>query len=239
MDYGVAGTALTSGILFGYVLEQAGFGSPCKLKAQVHLNDWSVFKVMFTAIMVAAVGILLLQTHNTFGSNGFFVPTTFLGATAVGGALIGAGFAVGGYCPGTSVVGTMSGRIDGLVFALGMVLGIWGFSAVYDTDWMQAMLSAGKVAEKTLPQLLGVSPWIVVLVMGVLAIAGFALGSRFEQRFHGVYDAHAITKGSGPGPKSHVNEIDGQTRIRLNLSNVAETWRGWFACKEQIEEEQA
>ena len=64
MDYGVAGTALASGILFGYVLEQAGFGSPCKLTAQFRLTDWSVFKVMFTAIIVASLGILLLQTGN-------------------------------------------------------------------------------------------------------------------------------------------------------------------------------
>ena len=199
MDYGVAGTALTSGILFGYVLEQAGFGSPCKLTGQVRLTDWSVFKVMFTAIMVASVGILLLQINNTFGAQGFFVPTTYVGATALGGALIGAGFAVGGYCPGTSVVGTMTGRIDGLVFALGMVLGIWAFSGVFDAGWMQAILTSGKASAKTLPQWLGISPWIVVVLMGAVAWGGFVLGSRLEKRFNGVYDAEAITEGALPG----------------------------------------
>ena len=199
MDYGVAGTALASGILFGYVLEQAGFGSPCKLSAQVRLTDWSVFKVMFTAILVAAVGILLLQSKNYFGSQGFFVPTTFIGATAVGGALIGAGFALGGYCPGTSVVGLMSGRLDGLVFAVGMVLGIWGFAALFDTGWMQALLHSGQVSAKTVPQLLGISPWLVVILMGALAWGGFVLGTRMEQRAHGVYDAEAITEGLEPG----------------------------------------
>jgi len=198
MDYGTAGTALTSGILFGYVLEQAGFGSPCKLTAQFKLTDWSVFKVMFTAIIVAAIGILLLQVNNTFGSAGFFIPQTFLAATAFGGALIGAGFAVGGYCPGTSVVGAMSGRIDGFIFAFGMVVGIWVFSGVFDTEWMHSILSSGKVTEKTLPQLLGVSPWIVVLAMIVMAAGGFALGTKFERRSHGVYDANAITDGTEP-----------------------------------------
>jgi uncharacterized protein len=239
MDYGVAGTALASGILFGYVLEQAGFGSPCKLRAQVRLTDWSVFKVMFTAILVAAVGILLLQVNDTFGSSGFYIPTTFVGATAAGGALIGAGFAVGGYCPGTSVVGTMSGRIDGLVFALGMLLGIWGFSAVYDADWIQAILHAGKLAEKTLPQLLGVSPWIIVLLMGLLALGGFVLGSRFERRFHGVYDAHAVTKGTAPGPRSGLADTGAQAPFRPSLLNAVQGWRNVFTCAEQIEEEQA
>jgi uncharacterized protein len=198
MDYGTAGTALTSGILFGYVLEQAGFGSPCKLTAQFRLTDWSVFKVMFTAILVASVGILFLQLGNTFGSKGFYIPNTVLGAVAVGGALIGAGFAVGGYCPGTSVVGAMSGRMDGFIFAFGMVVGIWLFSTLFDTSWMQSLLHAGKIEAKTVPHLLGISPWIVVLAMIAMAWLGFSFGSKSEQRTRGVYDAQAITEGRDP-----------------------------------------
>jgi uncharacterized protein len=178
MDYGSVGTALASGMLFGYVLEQAGFASPKKLTAQFHLTDWSVVKVMFTAIVVAAAGILWLQLDNTFGSQGFYIPRTVLGAAAAGGVLIGLGMAIGGYCPGTSVVGAMSGRIDGLVFALGMVLGIWGFSYEYDTSWMQKLLHAGEMNDKTLPALFGISPWIIVAVMGLLAAAIFLLSPR-------------------------------------------------------------
>jgi uncharacterized protein len=183
MDYGTAGTALTSGLLFGFVLEQAGFGSPCKLTAQFRFSDWSVFKVMFTAILVASLGIQLLQLNNTFGSNGFYVSPAMLAATALGGAFVGAGFAVGGYCPGTSVVGAMTGRMDGVVFAVGMVIGVWFFSLNFDAQWVQDILNAGKLTEKTLPQLLGVSPWAVLLVLAVLAVAGFVMGGRFEKRF--------------------------------------------------------
>lgn len=207
MDYGTAGTALASGILFGYVLEQAGFGSPCKLTAQFRLTDWSVFKVMFTAIIVGAIGILLLQTQNYFGSRGFFVPTTFLWATAIGGALIGVGFAIGGYCPGTSVVGLMSGRIDGLVFMLGMVLGVWAFSGVYDTSWMHGILTSAKIPEKTLPQILGISPWVIVVAMIVIAAGGFWLGRVLEQRSHGVYDAEDIVEGIDPITEHDSSEL--------------------------------
>jgi uncharacterized protein len=182
MDYGTAGTALASGLLFGFVLEQAGFGSPCKLTAQFRLSDWSVFKVMFTAILVASLGIQLLQLNNTFGSTGFYVSPVMLVATALGGAFVGAGFAVGGYCPGTSVVGAMTGRLDGIVFAFGMVLGIWVFSLNFDASWMQEILHAGQLSEKTMPQLLGISPWTVLSAMTVLAVVGFILGSRFEKR---------------------------------------------------------
>lgn len=184
MDYGSAGTALASGLLFGFVLEQAGFGSPCKLTAQFRLTDWSVFKVMFTAILVAAFGIQLLQVNNTFGSTGFYVSPAILGAAAVGGAFVGAGFAVGGYCPGTSVVGAMTGRLDGVIFAVGMILGIWLFSLNFDSEWMQQLLSAGKLSEKTLPQLLGISSWVVLGLISVLAMAGFVLGTIFEKRFN-------------------------------------------------------
>jgi len=199
MDYGTAGTALATGLLFGFVLEQAGFGSPCKLTAQFRLTDWSVFKVMFTAIIVAAAGILLLQVNNTFGSQGFYVADMYLWGTLLGGVLIGAGFAIGGYCPGTSVVGFGSGRIDGLVFMFGMVIGIWAFAGVYDTSVIQTIVTTAKASAPTVPELLGVSPWLVVAAMILMAIGGFAVGRVLERRSHGVYSAEDITEGHDPG----------------------------------------
>lgn len=216
MDYGIAGTALASGILFGYVLEQAGFGSPCKLTAQFRLTDWSVFKVMFTAIIVAAAGILLLQTHNYFGSQGFFVPTTFFWATASGAALIGAGFAIGGYCPGTSVVGFVSGRIDALVFMGGMVLGILGFAAVYDTAIIQTILHSAEISAKTLPQWLGVSPWWVLFGMIFVAVGGFSLGRMLEQKSHGVFTAEDVMEGV-----DHTTSLTSSTSVPNHLADGA------------------
>jgi hypothetical protein len=198
MDYGTAGTALATGILFGFVLEQAGFGSPCKLTAQFRLTDWSVFKVMFTAIIVAAVGILLLQVNDTFGSRGFYVAEMYPWGTILGGMLIGAGFAVGGYCPGTSVVGFGSGRIDGLVFMLGMVIGVWAFAGMYDTGLIQSIVNGDPVEARTVPELLGVSPWLVVAVMILMLLGGFLVGRALEKRSHGVYSAEDIIEGHDP-----------------------------------------
>ena len=199
MDYGTAGTALATGILFGFVLEQAGFGSPCKLTAQFRLTDWSVFKVMFTAIIVAAIGILLLQVNNTFGSQGFYVADMFLWGTILGGVLIGAGFAIGGYCPGTSVVGLGSGRIDGLVFMLGMIVGVWAFAGVYDTSAIQSIVNGAQVSAKTVPELFGVSPWLIVAAMILMLVGGFLVGRALEQRSQGVYTAEDITEDHTPG----------------------------------------
>ncbi len=115
-------SGLLCGILFGYVLENAGFGSPVKLSAQFKLTDWAVFKVMFTAIVVAAVGLWLLKIGGLLRPDSIAVPQAALVAAALGGALVGAGFATGGYCPGTSVAGLFSGRLDALVFIVGVLL---------------------------------------------------------------------------------------------------------------------
>lgn len=199
MDYGTAGTALATGILFGFVLEQAGFGSPCKLTAQFRLTDWSVFKVMFTAIIVAAIGILLLQVNNTFGSQGFFVAEMYFWGTVLGAALIGAGFAIGGYCPGTSVVGLGSGRIDGLIFMFGMVIGVWVFAGLYDSPVIQSIVNSEPAAARTVPELLGVSPWLVVIAMVLMLVGGFLVGRALEKRSDGVYSAEDITEGREAG----------------------------------------
>ena len=129
-DGGVA-SGLLNGLLFGYVLENAGFGSPRKLTAQFRFSDWSVFKVMFTAIIVAAIGLYGATEIGLLQANGVFIPTTFLWATLTGGALVGAGMAIGGYCPGTSTVGLATGRLDGLFFIVGMVIGVGLFAGVF------------------------------------------------------------------------------------------------------------
>ncbi len=132
-DGGVA-SGLLCGVLFGYVLENAGFASPRKLTAQFRFSDWSVFKVMFTAIIVAAIGLYAAAAFGWLQWSGIYIPTTFFWATLTGGALVGAGMAVGGYCPGTSTVGLATGRLDALFFMIGMVLGTGLFAGLFRFD---------------------------------------------------------------------------------------------------------
>ena len=182
-DNGVA-AGLLAGVLFGYFLEAAGFGSPRKLTAQFRLQDWAVFKVMFTAVIVAATGLWLLDVFGVFGPDKVYVPTSFYWAMALGGLLIGAGFAVGGYCPGTSVAGLASGRLDAAVFMLGMIGGVWLFAWAFEP--LEGLYFAAQGPEgQTVPQLLGVPTWVILLMMIALAIAGFRIGSRLERRLGG------------------------------------------------------
>jgi hypothetical protein len=186
-EVGIA-SGLFFGVLFGYILENAGFGSPCKLTAQFHFRDWAVFRVMFTAILVAAMGLYLLRTAGLLDEEAIFIPTTYFWATLAGGVLVGAGFAVGGYCPGTSMVALASGRLDALVFIAGLVAGTLGFAGIY--DGLEAFLQAGQGAEaQTLPELLGLPEPLVLALLLAAAVAGFKWGARVERRGRGPLDA--------------------------------------------------
>ena len=79
-------TGLICGVMFGWVLERAGFGSPCKLTAQFRLTDWSVLKVMFTAIVVAAICMTLAESLGWMDAGSLFVPPAVLGAAEIGRA---------------------------------------------------------------------------------------------------------------------------------------------------------
>ena len=190
-------SGLVCGALFGWVLESAGFGSPCKLTGQFRLSDWSVLKVMFTAIVVAATGLLILQAMGWMEADAVFVPSAMVVAAAVGGLLVGAGFAVGGYCPGTSVVGFFSGRLDAGVFLLGLLAGTFAFAGLYGPA-MEALMSAVEVmAGDTLPDAWGIAPWAVVLGMAAALVGVFVWGGRFERASRGPVTAAEAVEGSG------------------------------------------
>ena len=189
-------SGLLCGILFGYVLENAGFGSPVKLSAQFKLNDWAVFKVMFTAIVVAAVGLWLLRLAGVMRPDSIAVPQAAMMAAAVGGTLVGAGFAVGGYCPGTSVAGLFSGRVDALIFILGVVLGTTGFAVFYGTA-LKSIKAAGLIAEgDTFTDVYAVPEPVVLAVLGLALIAVFYFGSWFERRGSGTVTAQQAVEGA-------------------------------------------
>jgi len=179
-DGGVA-SGLLAGILFGFVLEGAGFGSPRKLVAQFQLRDWAVFKVMFTAVVVCAAGLWLAEAAGMIKPNAVYVPTLWFWAVAAGGALMGAGFAIGGYCPGTSAAGLASGRVDAVVFIIGMVGGIWLFAAFF--DGLRPLYGAAKGPDgQSLDALLGLPAIVVIGILAAVCAVGYAVARRFESR---------------------------------------------------------
>ena len=189
-------SGLVCGVLFGVALENAGFGSPAKLTGQFRLTDWSVFKVMFTAIVVAAVGLWGLRVIGLLEADSLFVPQALVMASAVGGALIGLGFAIGGYCPGTSMVGMASGRLDALVFVLGLFIGTTAFAGFYG-DAIRAMMAIGEMIDgDTFADVYGIADPIMLAIMAAFLVGVFYLGSWFERRGPGPVTAEQAVAGA-------------------------------------------
>lgn len=190
-------SGLVCGFLFGFVLENAGFGSPAKLTAQFSLRDWSVFKVMFTAIVVAATGLYGFELLGWVSVDALFVPTSLVMASAIGGLLVGGGFAIGGYCPGTSVVGVFSGRLDALVFIAGLVLGTFVFAGLYGPAIESVMAMWEVETGDTLMDAYGIPQLALIGILFAALIGVFYAGSWFERRGRGPVSADESVAGAG------------------------------------------
>lgn len=171
--------AFVIGIGFGFFLERAGFGSAKKLVAQFYLRDLAVFKVMFSAIVTAMLGVTYLAWAGVLDLELVYLVPTYWVAQLVGGLVLGAGFVIGGYCPGTSIASAATGRIDGIVFVLGFAAGTFGFAAA--SPLLSGLLSAGELGPTTLPEALGVSHGLIVFAVVAIAVAGFAGASWIEK----------------------------------------------------------
>ncbi len=177
-------TAVVIGFLFGFSLERAGFGNARKLVGQFYLYDMTVFKVMFTAVLVAMVGLYSLSAFGVVNLALIWINPTFVWAQLVGGFLLGVGFIMSGLCPGTSVVSAASGRWDGLVTLGGIFVGSLLFAVVIDLfPVLERLYEGGSMGTSLLPQLLGVPvPWFMLGVV-VFAGAAFAGAEALERKF--------------------------------------------------------
>jgi hypothetical protein len=171
--------AVLLGFGFGFCLERAGFGSARKLTAVFYFFDMSVVKVMFTAIVTAMVGLFLLSAAGMLAISDLYIEPTSYAAQILGGLVFGAGFIIGGYCPGTSVAAMATGKKDGMVFALGMLAGVMAYAEL--TPGFEAWIKATSSGEVTLPALTGIGMgWWVVAFVAFLLLA--ARGMDWLQR---------------------------------------------------------
>jgi hypothetical protein len=180
--------AFLVGVGFGFFLERAGFGSARKLVSQFYLDDLAVFKVMFTAIVTAMLGATYLAWAGFLDLSLVYLVPTYWVAQVVGGLVLGVGFVVGGYCPGTSLVSTATGKLDGLVFVLGFTAGTLGFALAFPL--VKGLYTAGDVGTKTLPQVLGIPHGILVFGVVLMAVFGF-MGATWVEKWMAAKAARA------------------------------------------------
>lgn len=157
------------GFGFGFSLEMSGFGNSKKLAAQFYFTDLTVLKVMFTGIIVAMVLIFGSAGLGILDFNQVWVNLTYLGSGIVGGLIMGVGFVVGGFCPGTSVVSASTGKIDGIIFVVGGLFGafLFGETEQYFTQWYN---NAGYFGRLTLMDVFNTSPGTIVFIIVAVAL---------------------------------------------------------------------
>jgi rhodanese-related sulfurtransferase len=169
------------GVCFGFVLEPAGFGRARNLAAQFYLTDLRVLKVMFSAIVTALVGMTILAGVGVLDLSQITVPETFLWPQLVGGLLLGAGFIVSGYCPGTGIVAIASGNLDGVFAIGGVMLGSLAFGVGYGP--LEAFYKSGAMGAVRIDALLGVPAAVVAAAVVAMAVGAFVGGEKLESIF--------------------------------------------------------
>ncbi len=171
--------AVLLGMGFGFALESSGFSSSRKIVGTFFGYDFVVLKVFFTAAIFASLGLLYLNYLGFVDFSTLYIQPTFMTSAIVGGIIMGIGFAMGGFCPGTSLCATAIGRIDGLVFFGGMFIGVFIFSELFPL--FENMFYSGSQGAKMINTVFGISPELFTFFL-ILAAVGIFIGASWLEK---------------------------------------------------------
>lgn len=175
--------ALFVGIGFGFILEQAGFSTSKKLVGLFYGYDFTVLRVFFTAGVTAMIGVIALNHFGLIDINLVYVNPTFLWSAIVGGIIMGLGFVIGGYCPGTSVCAAAIGKTDAMVFIAGSFLGVFVFAEGYPV--FEGLYKASNWGSPRLFESLGISQALFAFLLIVVAVGAFWMTTSIENKVNG------------------------------------------------------
>jgi uncharacterized protein len=173
--------AFIIGIGFGFVLEQSGFSSSRKLAGVFYGYDTVVLKVFFTGAITAMLGLLFFSLFGWVDLNLIYVNPNYLYSALAGGVVMGAGFIIGGFCPGTSFCGAAIGKIDAMVFVVGLFIGVALFS--FGFDWWKELYYAAFKGSPKVSEALGLSDGVFALILILAASGMFWAAEWAEQKF--------------------------------------------------------
>ncbi|WP_346858766.1 YeeE/YedE thiosulfate transporter family protein [uncultured Draconibacterium sp.] len=171
--------AILIGVAFGFILEASGFSSSRNLAGVFYGYNFVVLRVFFTALIVAMVGIMYFDYLGWLDLSKIFILPTFLTPMIVGGVIMGFGFIIGGYCPGTSFTGIAIGKLDAVFFTVGLYLGIFAFSLAYPL--FGDFFTSGAMGNVTLTDVTGIPAHWFALAFTVVALAAF-WGTMFIEK---------------------------------------------------------
>lgn len=172
--------ALAIGIAFGFVLEQGGFSTTKKLVGLFYGYDFTVLRVFFTAGITAMAGVLLLGHYGLLDTSILYVNPAFINAALIGGAMMGVGFIIGGFCPGTGVCAMAIGKLDGLAFVGGIILGVFAF--IEGFPYLENMYNANNLGQIKISTFFGMSDILFGTLLALVAVAAFIATWFIENR---------------------------------------------------------
>ena len=173
--------AFLIGTGFGFALEQAGFSSSRKLVGMFYGYDTTVIKVFFTAAIVALVGSQLMAYLGILDLNRVFVNEYYVIPAIAGGVIMGAGFIMGGFCPGTGLSAMSIGKIDAIIFFLGGLTGAFLFAETY--PFIRDIAEGSYKGPVKINEVLGLSPGLFTFLLIIAAVIMFWIAEMAEKKF--------------------------------------------------------
>ena len=172
--------ALIIGIGFGFILESSGFSSSRKLAGVFYGYDFTVLKVFFTAAITAALGIYYFHYLGWLDLSMIYINPAYIAPAIVGGVIMGLGFIMGGYCPGTSYCGAAIGKIDAIIFSVAMMVGIFFFSELYPL--FENFYNSTYLGNITVYESLGIPMSLFMIMLIIIALAAFYAATLIQKR---------------------------------------------------------
>ena len=177
--------AILIGIVFGFTLEASGFSSSRKIAGVFYGYDFAVLKVFFTAALVAMIGIYYMDYLELVNIEELFVLPTYTWSAIIGGIFMGLGFVLAGFCPGTTLCAAAIGKIDAMAVILGIMIGIFIFSELY--NFIEPLFDGSYLGRITISDSLGISPYWFIFLFSILAIIAFYFADVIRKRVKKVF----------------------------------------------------
>jgi len=181
-ELGLIIVALMVGFTFGYIVENVGFANARNFTATFYGNDWRVHKVIFSTVITSMILLYFSFYLGFLDISMIYIPQLKLKPIIIGGAILGAGLVIGGYCPGTSVVASMTRKMDAWVYIFGYFLGVWIYAEFHSSfSFLIISKSLGKL---TFSELLNLPYGYLAFIVIVFAIITFYFLSKVEGKIY-------------------------------------------------------
>jgi len=176
--------AVLLGMAFGFVLEASGFSSSRKIMGTFFGYDFVVLRVFFTAAITSMSLIIYFDYMGWLDASMLYINPYYVTSAIIGGLVMGVGFALGGFCPGTSFCGIAIGKIDAMFFTAGLFLGIFIFSEMYPL--IETMYNSKNLGGIKIYEMMGMGRNIFAFLLIVVAIAMFYIAGYVEKKVNKV-----------------------------------------------------